>query len=69
MTHVCRVHGASGTFGVPMHDFSSNINVSGPCPQVQILRRCGIKLRDASSFALALPMNRSAGARQTRALT
>ena len=33
MTHASRVHGGPDTFGVPMHDFSTNSNACGPCPQ------------------------------------
>lgn len=33
MTHACRVHGGPDTFGVPVHDFSTNSNACGPCPQ------------------------------------
>lgn len=33
MIHASRVHGGPDTFGVPMHDFSTNSNACGPCPQ------------------------------------
>ncbi|OYT94093.1 MAG: aminotransferase [Burkholderiales bacterium PBB3] len=33
MTHPLRIHGGSDALGVPLHDFSTNSNACGPCPQ------------------------------------
>ncbi len=33
MTNATRLHGGPDAFGVPLHDFSTNSNACGPCPQ------------------------------------
>ena len=46
MSDVIRLHGGPDAFGVPLHDFSTNSNACGPCPQVvAALRAC-----DASHY-------------------
>ena len=33
MSQLTRIHGGPDAWGVPLHDFSTNSNACGPCPQ------------------------------------